>query len=601
MHRIISIALMAFVTSGAVSITAAQSRATAPQPADLVLRAGKIVTIDDARPVVEALAAAGDTIVAVGPNQEIQAYIGPNTKVIDLKGALATPGFIDAHVHFTGVGQAARNLKLSTAGDWDDIVRMVGDAAMRAKPGEWILGRGWHQEKWSHPPSPNVEGFPLHDALSAASPNNPVWLTHASGHAGFANAKAMQVAGVTKATEDPKGGKILKDSRGNPSGLFNERAQSLIADAPARDLARRTPAQVEADLRRDIELAAHEALSKGLTTVSDAGSPPSTIEVMKKVVDERKLPLRVWMMLRETPDRLAIDMPKYRVVNYGDNRFTVRAVKRAIDGALGSRGAWMLESYTDLPSTSGFNTDSLEDVKRAAELAIINDYQLCVHAIGDRGNREVLDIYEQTFKRHPEKAALSSSEREARVRAAGGGAPAAVINGQNLRWRIEHAQHLNAADIPRFAQLGVIASMQGIHATSDAPFVLARLGPKRAEEGAYVWQKLMKSGVTIANGTDAPVEDIDPISSFYASVSRKLKDGSVFYSVQRMSRMEALRSYTINAAYAAFDENIKGSLSPGKLADITVFSKDLMTIPEDDIPSAQVLYTIVGGKVQYSR
>jgi hypothetical protein len=577
MHRIISIALLAFVTSGAVGITAAQSRATAPQPADLVLRGGKIVTIDDARPVVEALAVARDTIVAVGSSQEIQAYIGPNTRVIDLKGALATPGFIDAHVHFTGVGQAARNLKLSTARDWDDIVRMVGDAAKRAKPGEWILGRGWHQEKWSHPPSPNVEGFPLHDALSAASPNNPVWLTHASGHAGFANGKAMQVAGVTKATEDPKGGKILKDSRGNPTGLFNERAQSLVADALARDLARRTPAQVEADLRRDIELAAQEALSKGLTTVSDAGSPPSTIEVMKKVVDERKLPLRVWMMLRETPDRLAIDMSKYRVVNYGDKRFTARAVKRAIDGALGSRGAWMLEPYTDLPSTSGFNTDSLEDVKRAAELAIINDYQLCVHAIGDRGNREVLDIYEETFKRHPDRP------------------------GKNLRWRIEHAQHLNAADIPRFGQLGVIASMQGIHATSDAPFVLARLGPKRAEEGAYVWQKLMKSGATIANGTDAPVEDIDPIPSFYASVSRKLKDGSVFYPAQRMSRMEALRSYTFNAAYAAFDENIKGSLSPGKLADITVFSKDLMTIPEDDIPSAQVLYTIVGGTVQYSR
>jgi predicted amidohydrolase YtcJ len=240
-------------------------------------------------------------------------------------------------------------------------------------------------------------------------------------------------------------------------------------------------------------------------------------------------------------------------------------------------------------------------VRRAAELAVINDYQLCVHAIGDRGNREVLDIYEETFKRHPE-AALSPSERNARVRAAGGGAPAAAEDvGKNLRWRIEHAQHLNAADIPRFAQLGVIASMQGVHATSDAPFVLARLGPKRAEEGAYVWQKLMKSGATIANGTDAPVEDIDPIPSFYASVSRKLKDGSVFYPDQRMSRMEALRSYTINAAYAAFDENIKGSLRPGKLADITVFSKDLMQIAEDDIPSAQVLYTIVGGKVQYSR
>jgi predicted amidohydrolase YtcJ len=223
------------------------------------------------------------------------------------------------------------------------------------------------------------------------------------------------------------------------------------------------------------------------------------------------------------------------------------------------------------------NTDTLEDIRRSAELAVINDYQVCVHAIGDRANREVLDVYEETFKRHPEKS------------------------GKALRWRIEHAQHLNAADIPRFGQLGVIASMQGIHATSDAPFVLARLGPKRAEEGAYVWQKLMKSGATIANGTDAPVEDIDPIPSFYASVSRKLKDGTVFYPAQRMSRMEALRSYTINAAYADFDDAIKGSLAVGKLADITVFSKDIMMIPEDEIPTAQVVYTIVGGKVEYSR
>jgi hypothetical protein len=387
----------------------------------------------------------------------------------------------------------------------------------------------------------------------------------------------MQVAGVTKTTPDPTGGHILKDRNGNPTGLFNERAQSLIGDALARERAKRTRAQIDADLRTEIQLASDEALSKGLTTVSDAGSPPATIDLMKKVVDEGKLPLRVWMMLRETPDRLAIDMPKYRIVNYGDKRFTVRGIKRAVDGALGSRGAWMLEPYADLGTTSGFNTDSLEDVRRAAELAIINDYQTCVHAIGDRGNREVLNIYEETFKRHPEKS------------------------GKDLRWRIEHAQHIDAADIPRFGQLGVIASMQGIHATSDAVFVLARLGPKRAEEGAYVWQKLMKTGAIIANGTDAPVEDIDPIPSFYASVSRKLKDGSVFYPDQRMSRMEALRSYTINAAYAGFDENIKGSLKVGKLADITVFSKDIMTVPEDQIPSTQVLYTIVGGKVQYER
>ena len=553
----------------------AQSQAPA-RVADLVLRGGKIVTVDDARPEAEALPIGGDTVLAVVSSQDIQRYIGPTTRVIDLKGATAVPGFIDAHAHFTGVGEAARNLKLATAKNWDDIVRMVGDAAKTARPGEWIPGRGWHQEKWSPIPSPNVEGFPLHEALSRVSPNNPVWLTHASGHAGFANALAMKMAEVTKTTVDPPGGKILRDAEGNATGLFNERAQSIIGDVLARDRATRTPARVEADLRTVIDLAARESLSKGLTTVSDAGSPPLTIEVMKKVVDEGKLPVRVWMMLRESPDKLATDMPKYRTVNYGDRRFTVRAVKRAIDGALGSRGAWMLEPYADLPSTSGFNTDSLEDIRRSAELSIQYDYQLAVHAIGDRGNRETLNIFEETFKRHPEKT------------------------GKQLRWRIEHAQHLNAADIPRFGQLGVIASMEGIHCTSDAVFVLARLGPKRAEEGAYVWQKLMKAGAIIANGTDAPVEDIDPIPSFYASVARKLKDGTVFYPEQRMTRMEALRSYTINAAYAGFEEGIKGSLTAGKLADVTVLSKDLLTIPEDQIPTTKVLYTIVGGKVQYA-
>jgi predicted amidohydrolase YtcJ len=549
---------------------------TVARPADLVIRGGTIVTVDDARPEAAAMAVNGDTIVALGSDQEIQRYVGPATRVIDLKGALATPGFIDAHIHFTGVGEAARNLKLATARNWEDIVRMVGDAARKARPGDWILGRGWHQEKWSEVPSPNVDGFPLHEALSRVSPNNPVWLTHASGHAGFANALAMKMAEVQRTTADPAGGQILKDKDGNPTGLFNERAQSLISGALARDRATRTPAQVEADLREVIALASQEVLSKGLTSVHDAGSPPSTIEVMKKVVDERQLPLRVWMMLREDAARLAEDMPKYRVVNYGDKRFTVRATKRAIDGALGSRGAWLLEPYADLATTSGMLTDSLDDIKTIAELAIKNDYQMAVHAIGDRGNRETLNIYESAFNRHPEKS------------------------GKALRWRVEHAQHISAADIPRFGRLGVIASMEGIHCTSDAPYVLARLGPRRAEEGAYVWQKLMKSGAIIANGTDAPVEDVDPIPSFYASVSRRVKDGSVFFPDQRMSRMEALRSYTINAAFAGFDEAIKGSLAVGKLADVTVFSKNILAVPEDQIPTARILYTIVGGKVQYS-
>ena len=579
-----NIFLRVFVSSWlSFLVVAPASRGTAraqgtTKPADLVLTNGKIVTVDDAKPEAQAIAIGGDTIVAVGSSEEIRRYIGPATKTIDLQGALAIPGLIDGHAHFTGVGQAAMNLKLGTAKEWDDIVRMVGEAAKKAKPGEWIIGRGWHQEKWGHRPEPQVEGFPVHDRLSRVSPKNPVLLTHASGHAAFANAKAMELAGVTGATADPPGGKILKDRSGNPTSLFNERAQALITKALDADRAKRTADQAEAELRKQIQLASEEALSKGLTTVNDAGSPPRTIEIMKKVVDEGRLPIRVWMMLREAaPDTLAVDMPKYRVVNYGDKRFTVRAIKRAIDGALGSRGAWMLEPYSDLPTTSGMNTDNLDDIRKSAELAIQYDYQLCVHAIGDRGNREVLNIYEDVFKRHPEKS------------------------GKQLRWRIEHAQHLNAADIPRFGRLGVIASMQGIHATSDAPFVVPRLGPRRAEEGAYVWQSLMKSGAVVTNGTDAPVEDIDPIPSFYASVSRKLKDGTVFYPKQCMSRMEALRSYTINAAFAAFEETIKGSLSVGKLGDVTVLSKDIMTVPQDEIPSAQVVYTIVGGKVQYAR
>jgi predicted amidohydrolase YtcJ len=581
MRHFIRIAVFAGVLAPAVWLAGRAAPATQPaggttqQPATLVLRGGKIVTVDDAKPEAQAIAVRGDTIVALGSNQEIQPYIGGGTRVIDLKGALAVPGLIDAHLHFTGVGEAARNLKLGTAKNWDEIVRMVGEAAKKAKPGEWIIGRGWHQEKWSEVPTANVEGFPVHDALSRVSPDNPVWLTHASGHAGFANALAMKIAEVSKNTPDPDGGKILRDKDGNATGLMNERAEALVESALARDRATRSAEQVEADLRSVIESAAREALAKGLTSVQDAGSPPSTIEVMKRVVDEGKLPLRISMMLREDARLLAADMPKYRTINYGDKRFSVRMIKRAIDGALGSRGAWMLEPYADL-ATTGMATDSLDDVRMISELAIQHGYQMAVHAIGDRGNRETLNIFEETFRKHPEK------------------------NSRDLRWRIEHAQHIAAADIPRFGQLGVIASMQGIHATSDAVFVLARLGPKRAEEGAYVWQKLKKTGAVIANGTDAPVEDIDPIPSFYASVSRRVKDGSVFYPDQRMTRMEALRSYTLDAAFAAFEETIKGTLTPGKLADITVLSKDIMTIPENQIPSTAIVYTIVGGKVQYT-
>jgi hypothetical protein len=467
-------------------------------------------------------------------------------------------------------------LNLRDAKNWDQIVAMVAAAAREAKPGTWILGRGWHQAKWDPPPSPNVQGFPLHDELSKVSPHNPVWLGHASGHAGFANAEAMRLAGVDKNTPNPAGGEIFKDAQGNPTGLLNERAQSLVTKAIAEYRAHLPPSELAAESREQARLADRECLSKGITTFQDAGSPLPTVDLLKALADEDKLGLRLWVMLRTSNTVLAANLRKYYAV--GD-RFTVRAIKRQIDGALGSRGAWMLEPYSDLPegtpNRSGMATEDPADIRKTAELAIANSYQLCVHAIGDRGNREVLDIFEGVFKEHPEK--------------------------KDLRWRIEHAQHLNAADIPRFAKLGVIASMQGIHCTSDAPYVILRLGPKRAEEGAYVWQKLMKSGALVTNGTDTPVEDVDPIECFYASVSRKLKDGSVFFADQRMSREEALRSYTMSNAYDAFEESSKGSLKAGKLADVTVLSRDILTIPEDEIPTARVDYTIVGGKVMYER
>jgi hypothetical protein len=291
------------------------------------------------------------------------------------------------------------------------------------------------------------------------------------------------------------------------------------------------------------------------------------------MVDEGALGVRLWVMIRQPNERLAELLPEYRMVGYGDDRLTVRAIKVTADGALGSHGAWLLEPYADLPSSTGLNTTSMEDLRETARIAMENDFQLCVHAIGDRANREVLDVYEAAFQANPDKS--------------------------DLRWRIEHAQHLHPDDIPRFGQLGVIAAMQGVHCTSDGPWVIPRLGEQRAREGAYVWRDLWKTGAVISNGTDAPVEDVDPIASYYATVSRKMKNGEVFFPEQRLNRMEALQTYTINAAYAGFEEDIKGSLTPGKLADITVLSKDILTIPEDEIPTAQVAYTIVGGKVMY--
>jgi predicted amidohydrolase YtcJ len=564
--------LLAISTASLVAVAAWPPPQPA-EPATLVLTNGTIVTVEDGAPKAQAIAVRGDRIVTLGTSGEIKRQIGPDTEVIDLAGQLVIPGFVEGHGHFTGVGQAQLNLKLMKTNTWDEVVAMVAEAVKKAKPGQWIYGRGWHQEKWKPKPEPNVEGFPIHDALSKVSPENPVLLTHASGHATFANAKAMELSSVTKDTPNPPGGDILKDANGNPIGVFRETASRLIRRGEGEPP--RTPDEEAARARKILELASQEVLSKGVTSFQDAGSSLEDVDLMKQMIDQGKINVRLWVMLRVSNQALAANLAKYRTVDYANGLLTVRAIKRSIDGALGSRGAWLLEPYSDKPGDTGHNTTPVDEIRETAKLAMQHDYQLCVHAIGDRANRETLNIFEEAFRANPDK--------------------------KDLRWRVEHAQHIHPADIPRFGKLGVIASMQGVHCTSDAPYVIARLGKKRAEEGAYVWQSLMKSGAVVTNGTDAPVEDVDPIASYYSTVSRKLEDGSVFFPAQRMSRMEALKSYTIQGAYAAFEETSRGSLKPGKYADMVVLSKDILTVPEDQVPTAEVMYTIVGGKIRFKR
>lgn len=547
--------------------------ARAPEPADLVLLGGKIVTLDPSRPEATALAARAGSIVAVGSDAQIQALVGPETEVVRLDGMLAVPGLIESHGHLLNLGVLRMNVDLKTTRSWEEVVERVREAAGSAKPGAWIFGRGWHQEKWEQQPARTVEGYPTQDSLDGVAPANPVVLKHASGHAVIANAAALRAGGIDEGTADPPGGRIVRDAAGRATGVLIENAAELVTRAMDEARAKRDPAEIDAETVRAVELAQDECLSKGITTFEDAGSTFATIDQLLKMAEDGQLRMRLWVMVREDNALLKARLPAYRIVGLGNDFLTVRAIKRQMDGALGSRGAWLLEPYSDQPSTSGLNTDPVADIEETARIAIENDFQLCIHAIGDRANRETLDLYERTFRAHPDR--------------------------KNLRWRVEHAQHLSPSDVPRFETLGVVASIQGIHCVSDGSWVPARLGAKRAEEGAYVWRDLIDSGAIVCNGTDVPVEDVDPIANFHASVTRILPDGSAFYPQQKMSRIEALRSYTVNAAYAAFEEELKGSLAVGKLADVTVLTRDILTIPDDEIESAKVAYTIVGGKVVY--
>lgn len=548
-----------------------------PAPADLVLMGGTIATVDDDFSMAEAIAVNGYRITAVGSNADIEPYVGPETRVVELQGRFVMPGFIEGHGHFLSLGRSKQILDLNDVDNWEEIVSMVSAAVDKAEAGEWIYGRGWHQDKWDSVPEDAVDGVPVNETLNAVSPDNPVVLGHASGHAAFWNDRALEEAGVTDETQDPAGGTIVRGPDGKATGLMRETAQRLINEAQDAYEGQMTPAQADALERERVALAAEESLRNGVTSFHDAGSTLETIDFFKQLEEEGELDVRMYLMMRRASnEEMEAALPEYRMIAEGNDFLTVRSIKRQVDGALGAHGAWLLEPYSDLQETDGLVLEELDDIERTAELAVEHGYQVNTHAIGDRANREILDLYERVWEE-------------------------AGVDGEPLRWRMEHAQHIDPADVPRFGELGVIASIQAVHGTSDGPWIPTRLGDERAEATSQPWRDLFETGAVVTNGTDVPVERISPIASYYSSVSRMMVNGERFYPEHAMTREEAMRTYTINNAYAAFEEDIKGSLEPGKFADMTVLSQDILSVEESEIPNTRVEMTFVGGELKYAR
>lgn len=543
--------------------------------ATLIIHGGTIYTVDSTQTTVEAVATKDNKILFAGSLAEAETYKTQETRIIDLKGKTMTPGLIEGHGHFMGLGYNELNLDLMNTTSYQEIVDAVETAVKKAKPGEWIIGRGWHQSKWTEMPEETVNGFQTHHLLSSVSPDNPVYLSHASGHAGFANANAMQLAGLKLLAKEGidglaiEGGEVMRDGLGQPTGIFNERAQTLIT----QHIPETTP---ERDVQA-FELAVAACHRNGITGFHDAGIGQETISLYEKMKGENKMNVRIYAMLTGWDKELLSKWYNQGPMVDTEHLFTIRSVKLNCDGALGSRGAWLLDEYTDRPGHFGHETLPMEFVKETALNGLKHGFQVCAHAIGDRANKEILDRYEAAFTELPN------------------------LTNDN-RYRIEHAQHLHPDDIPRFAQLGVIPAMQAVHMSSDRPWAIDRLGEKRIKEGAYMWQALLKSGIPIVNGTDVPVEPLNPIASFYASVSRKTLKGMPeggYEPEQKMTREQALRSYTLDAAYGAFEEDIKGSITPGKLADFTIYEQDLMTVPENEILDTKIAMTIFNGEIVF--
>jgi hypothetical protein len=540
----------------------APALAQTPAPADLIVTARHIYTVDPVRPAVRAFAVKDERIVFAGSAREAMALRGPATRVLDLRNRTVIPGIVDAHLHLLGLGTSLRIVDLTGTRSYDEVVERVAARARTARPGEWVRGRGWNQNDWP------VTRFPTHDVLSRAVPDNPVVLERVDGHALLANARALQLAGITASTPDPAGGRIVRNSDGSPTGVFVDNAQGLVE--------RVVPASSRDETRAAILAAITELNRWGVVGVHDAGVRSATIDLYEELARAGRFDLRDYVMVSGDSAGLARAFARGPQSALYDGHLWIRAIKMYADGALGSRGAALLEDYADDPGNRGLLVTDSATLQRAAIDALRHGFQLCVHAIGDRANREVLNI---------DQVALDS------------------VPTADHRFRIEHAQIINRQDLPRFAELGVIPSMQTSHQTSDMYWAMNRLGWTRVQ-GAYAWRSLLNSGVVIPNGTDAPVDPVNPMIRFHAAITRQDADGwpaGGWFPAERMTREEALASMTLWPAYASFTEKQAGSITPGKFADFVVLDQDIMTVAPERVLETSVLMTVLGGRTVYER
>ncbi|MET0555698.1 MAG: amidohydrolase [Vicinamibacteria bacterium] len=543
-----------------VSLLLAAPAAAAEKPADLLLTGGAVITLAPARPRATAVAVRDGRIVAVGGDADVQPFRGPRTRVVALAGGGVVPGLADAHVHVEGIGQAAESLDLVGAGSLQEALDRVAKGARALPPGEWLIGRGWDQNDWPE------KRFPTAAELDRAAADRPVLLERVDGHASWANTRALAIAGITAATPDPPGGRILRDASGGPAGVLVDAAQVLAES--------KVPEPSRAVRKRRLAKGLAAAAAVGLTSVHDAGVSIDTIPLYKELLAEDALPVRVHVMLRGPGEFLEKGASLRPEHGLGDGRLNIQAIKVVADGALGSRGAWLLEPYSDEPGTRGLNTVDAAAFERLLAEAVKRGFQVATHAIGDAANRFVLDAYERAF---------------------------AGRDGAALRFRVEHAQVLAAPDVPRFKRLGVLPSMQPTHCTSDMYWAGDRVGPERVK-GAYLWKTFLDAGVRVPAGSDAPVERIDVLPGLQAAITRQDAKGwppAGWQPQERVTLEQALRMFSQDAAFAAFDEQERGTIAVGMRADLTVLGADLEQVAPGALSAVPVRLTVVGGRVAH--